>query len=148
VFRINPNGKKHLGQVIFIKDEDTFDFEPSRNADITLLNKNLYIGFDSETMIAQQVWGFCPRARWLNKELKVPLTLDGQLILSENIEAGISKNLTKNWTVNFDSKIGWVCIGDDSFSQNDVAIEFAANIIAILDRDKLKAIWLKPNFIN
>lgn len=149
MFRAKLNGNKHLGQVIFIKDEDSFDFEPSRNADITLMLNNLYLGIDSETMLVQQVWGFCPKLSWIERKLKAPLAPAGQLICSGGVQPGISKRLdkSKEWKAIFDRKTGWVCIGEQSSSQNEVAVEFAVNTIAVLDEEKLKAIWLKPNFI-
>lgn len=149
MFNVNQNGIKHLGQVIYVRSEYSFDFEPSRNADITLMINNLYLGIDSETMSALQVWGYSPKSSWINKKLRVPLSSNGKLKLSERVEAGLSKKLlgSESWKTNFDPETGWVCIGDENLSHQEIAVEFATNTIAVLDGEKLISIWLKPIFI-
>lgn len=149
MFKANQNGIKRLGQVIYVSNEHSFDFEPSRNADITLMINNLYLGIDSETMLAQQVWGYSPKSSWINKKLRVPLSSIGELNLFERVEAGLSKRLigSESWKTSFDPEIGWVCIGDENLSYHEIAVEFATNTVAVLDGEKLISIWLKPIFI-
>ncbi|MRS05087.1 hypothetical protein EG832_18015 [bacterium] len=149
MFKAINTGRKTKGQVIYEKYDYSFDFKPAQNTDITLMVGYLYLGIDSETMLARQVWGYSPSSSWTRKTLKVPTYFYGDLSLQEEIQAGLPKRLVDsgNWTTYYDSDTGWVCIGDDSFSKNDIAVEFATNTIAVLKEENLKAVWLQPVFL-
>lgn len=148
MFKAITTGIKTNGQVIYEKNDYSFDFKPAQNTDITLMVGYLYLGIDSETMLARQVWGYSPSSSWMKKILKVPTYFSGDLSLQEEIQAGLSQRLgdSENWTTYYDPDTGWVCIGDDSFSKNDIAVEFATNTIAVLKEENLKAVWLQPVF--
>lgn len=150
MFKVNNTGVNHNGELIYIKNENSFDFKPSRNADITLMIGYIYLGIDSETMLAEQIWGYSPMLGWREKRLHLPNYIVGELKLNEKIESGISKRLIsiEELQVNYDQKSGWICIGNEYVVQNEVAVEFATNTIAVLNnKDNLKSIWLKPTLV-
>lgn len=138
----------HSGELVYVINENSFDFKPSRNSDITLMIGYIYLGIDSETKLAQQIWGYNSKSSWIEKSLKIPTCYKGELILAEEIEAGLSRRLVEcgKWQTSYDKGTGWVCIGNECISLNEVAIEFAKNTIAVLDGEKLKSIWLRPVF--
>lgn len=148
MFKVNSTGAKIQGQLVYTKREYSFDFKPARAADIILMIGYLNLGIDSETMLAQQVWGYNPYTAWSEKKLSVPNSLVGELCLEKEFQAGSSKKLVENeqWASSYDTTTGWICIGDDRLSQNDIAIEFATNTIISLIDGRIKAIWLKPVF--
>lgn len=145
-FIINETGKFHSGTLIYYKDENSFDFVPSRNADISLLVGYIHIGVDSETMIVQQIWGFYPYEGWIKKPLDIPGFIEGELMVEGDIQPGMTYRLdgSEKWTVKFDSQTGWVCIGESETTKSDTVIKFADNTIAVINDSKLKSLWLKP----
>ena len=76
-FSVNPTVKKVKGSLIYRSGEYSFDFEPVQAVDLTLLYNYLQLQFDSETMIAKQIWGFNPYGGWINKELTIPKATEG-----------------------------------------------------------------------
>ncbi|OMD48447.1 hypothetical protein BSK56_11790 [Paenibacillus borealis] len=144
MFIASDNGRKLPGQLFYIKSEYSFDFKPSRNADITLMLNFLYLGVDSETMLAQQVWGYNSYTTWNERDLIQPYYFVGELRLQELIEPGTSKRLKEGWSTSYDPKTGWICIGNEEASQNDIGVEFANNTVAIVNSGELKSIWLRP----
>ncbi|QLY80375.1 hypothetical protein [Clostridium intestinale] len=139
---------KHSGELIYIYNENSFDFKPSKNTDITLMIGYISVGIDSETMLALQIWGFSPSTSWIEKKLELPTYFTGELYLKEEIEAGVSKRLIESSTVKtkYDKESGWICIGDESMLKNEIAVEFATNTIAVLSANTLKSLWVKPIF--
>ena len=148
MFKINKTAKIVEGQVIYRKNEHSFDFEPAINTDYSLMIGNLYLGFDSESMLARQIWGYHPSTGWINKGLVFPTSFPGGLQINQEIEVGMTHRLVNigEWKTYYDPKTGWICIGDDKNLQDDISIEFATDSIAVLSFNKLKSIWLKPIF--
>lgn len=132
MFEAKNTNTKYLGEVIYRRSENSFDFSPLRNADITLMIGYLYLGIDSEIMLARHIWGYSPFAGWLEKKLIVPTYFAGELILSIEMPIGISTKLGDSvcWKTYYDSEQGWVCIGDYNDSVTSIAVEFAENTIA------------------
>lgn len=145
-FKVNNTAKIHLGSLIYCKEENSFDFVPSRNADISLLVGYLHIGVDSETMTVQQIWGLQPYEGWIKKTLSIPNFIEGELVIEGNIQPGMTYRVdgSEKWTAKFDSQTGWVCIGESEIAKNDSVIKFADNTIAVINDDKLNSLWLKP----
>ncbi|MEL7648771.1 MAG: hypothetical protein AAGU76_11800 [Sedimentibacter sp.] len=145
-FKLNNTAKIHSGSLIYCKDENSFDFVPSNNADILLLVGYLHIGVDSETMTVQQVWGFQPYEGWIKKTLSIPDFIEGELMVEGDILPGMSYRVNggENWTAQFDSQTGWVCIGESEKVNRASFIKFADNTIAVINEGKLIALWLKP----
>lgn len=145
-FKVNNTAKIHLGSLIYYKEENSFNFVPSRNADISLLVGYLHIGVDSETMTFQQIWGFQPYEGWIKKALNIPNFIEGELMVEGNIQPGMTYRIdgSEKWAAKFDSQTGWVCIGENEIAKNDSFIKFADNTVAVINNDKLKSLWLKP----
>lgn len=147
-FIVIANEKMNQGNLIYRKDENSFDFVPSKNADIVLLLGYVHIGIDSETMTVQQVWGYLPCENWKIQALTVPSAIGGKLLLKGELQPGMSYKIYPNdiWDTKFDPKTGWICIGENEPVMIDSIIEFASNSVAVIAGDKLKALWLKPEF--
>ena len=81
---------------------------------------------------------------WINTNLKFPNSLKGELYVNDII---IDNNdgiwYAKNWNTYYDNKNNFICIGDYIVNIDDIAVEFCKNTIAVIDKGKLKAIWLK-----
>lgn len=149
-FKVKEYGKINEGEVIYSKEDLSFDFEPIQNSDCTLLIGYINLTFDSETKLACQVWGYNPVNTWVSMELVKPKTIKGGLYLEDIIEAGENIRLVDAgvWTTYFDKISGWVCIGNNKTEDNDVAVEFAKNTVVVINQNRLKSLWLKPYFIE
>ena len=149
-FKVKEDLEINEGKVIYVKKDLSFDFNPVYSGDYSLLIGYISLSFDSETKCACQVWGCNPINTWVNKELKKPKSIKGNLLLDAEIDSGDNKRLIEAgvWTTYFDKSIGWVCIGTYQEDKNDIAVEFAENTIAVVNDNKLKALWLRPIFIE
>ncbi|WBW98147.1 hypothetical protein [Oceanirhabdus sp. W0125-5] len=150
IFKVEEHVQINQGEVIYSKDDLSFDFEPIQNSDCTLLIGYINLTFDSETKLACQVWGYNDINTWISRELVKPNSIKGRLYLEDGIDAGENIRLIDAgvWTTYFDKNSGWVCIGNDKIEDNDFSVEFAKNTIAVTNQNRLKALWLKPYFIQ
>ncbi|WP_409069165.1 hypothetical protein ACFLKB_04855 [Clostridium sp. FAM 1755] len=150
IFKVKEHVQINEGEVVYSKEDLSFDFRPIQNSDCTILIGYINITFSSETKLACQVWGYNPTNTWVSRELIKPKSIKGGLYLEDRIEAGENIRLIDAgvWTTYFDKNSGMVCIGNNKIEDNDFAVEFAKNIIAVINQNMLKAIWLKPHFIE
>ena len=147
-FQVIRHKEIQKGEVIYVDSEKSFDFKPLLNSDISIVFGYLNLGIDSETMQAQQVWGFSPKESWQYKNIEVPKHIKGNLKLVGEYEPGLSWRVDTNkpWKSYFDNKSGWYCIGSYNLDNECVCVEFCTDTIAIMNKSILQAILLKPNF--
>lgn len=138
------------GKTIYSENDRGFDFIPKIEVDINIAIAYINLGFDSENMKGQLVWGFSPSESWIAMSDKPPVSFTGELLLLGECESGETWRLDKDemWNTHHNSKTGWFCIGDTSQEIDDTNVEFATDIIAVLQSDTLKALWFKSDFIE
>ena len=133
------------GKLVYYETGE-FAFFPSKNADIIILLDYLCLGFNSEHMIARQVWGLHPCKNWIRKHLQHPNASKGELYLDTNVEPGSVIRLEGIGNITYyDEQSGWICIGSP-FCKDCEKIEFATNTIVAIEHNKLQSLWLKPEF--
>jgi hypothetical protein len=142
IFKIN---------IVYRDDEYSFDVEPWISSDLTLVvDEYIQLDFHSYDMMAREAHGLCPHTSWILKRLNVPTYRRGQLLSLNNLEPGVGAfqiKGTENWESKFDLITGWFCIGDENTTSNDISVEFAIDVVAVIDKDEhLKALWWKPKF--
>ena len=151
-FMVDPAIKKVSGQLFYIPNDYSFDFEPIQAVEITLVFDYLQLEFDSESMLAKQIWGFNPYQGWINKKLTVPKAFEGGLVLegAENAAETPWKAIEiighGVWNTYYDKESGWVCFGDFNTNKTDQVVEFANGVIAVVANEMIRAFWLKPRF--
>ena len=147
-FQAKPGLLLHQGQPIYRKKDWGFDFEPRQvGGDCAVLVGDVEILFDSVLRSASQLRGLCPHTRWIKRSLSIPESFTGSLLLLDTtLDAPDIVRLdgTTEWSVSYDPGSGWICIGSDTYSPEDVGVEFATDSVAILHNTYLKALWLKP----
>ena len=149
-FEIIEDVKNETIKELYITAEKSFDCYPVVNVDINIAIAYLNLGIDSEDMCVKCIWGFSPRESWEEKSLNLPVARDGKLQLKGEYEAGITIRIDKDnrWNSFFDKLSGWYCIGNTTTKSQDSAVIVAKNMIIVLDKmNKLKAVWIKPEFI-
>ena len=151
LFEAEKGDLLHQGQVVYVQDDYAFNFVPAQIADCTVLIGTLelnFIFYYRDVKRASQIWGFhAPPKRWIRKELHAPSFFTGSMILlHETIEEGDIFGLegSEAWHTYYDAQTGWVCMGTDVQDKEDIAVEFATNVVAVLQKNQLKALWLKP----
>jgi hypothetical protein len=128
-------------------------------------DKCFYIGFGSLQIDVRllnynaiSVWGYCT----LNNQKKlIPpinfskignliINLDDKKASGEIIYSGISYTYSdiNEFPILFDPSNGWVCIGNHSVNNHYNYVEFADNIIAVIENSSLIALWLHPRLIK
>lgn len=136
------------GQLIYRKSEYSFDFLPSQGGGYDILIADLTITFDVSTLCAIQVWGYHPYLHWIQQKLWVPQTKEGSIQFLKNtmIDDEIAERIegTYEWPTYYDRTSGWVCIGNCECKIDDIVLEFATNIVAVINQRKLKSLWLRP----
>jgi hypothetical protein len=142
---------QHRGQLTYVLGDYAFDFLPHQTANGTVLIRDIQMSFiiDSEgRKSATQIWGYHPfHLIYRKKELCIPNFVTGNLIiLDETLEEGdiIRLEGSEEWYTCYDSSTGWLCVGDEILNKDDIAVEFATNIIAVLRHKQLISLWLKP----
>lgn len=135
----------------YIAEDYSFDMSPSESGvNFTLLLNTINLTVDNDNVVVE-IWGFCPRGRWLKGNYQVPNHHAGSLIVLDNLEPGFSYSINKDESLFNESPIyedvstGWVCAGDPQ--GNGQAVEFIKNCVAVIDDEgKFKALWLKPKY--
>jgi len=145
------NDKKSVrGLINYSEVESALDFIPKANSDIIILINYINIGFDSDTMSANQIWGFLPKESWKMQKLDIPKTIhEGELILKGEYDSGSWRvDKDKIWQTYYDTEKQWVCIGNPVIKESFFCIEILENVVAVLNESKhLKSLWVQPNFI-
>ena len=143
----------YQGQIVYRRDEWSFDFLPNQVSDFAVIVGMLNIAFivvGTSIAYACQIWGYHPHTIWIEKKLSLPISFEGNLVLRSDVVNefdNVTLEEAKRWKTYYDDAIGWVCIGDDSQDKEDLAVEFATGIIAVINKQHLKSIWLKPALI-
>ena len=72
MFKINSIARGNMGKLTYNKESKEFDTSPNINSDITILVAYINIGFDSDTMVATQIWGIHHDFNWIETEVNSP----------------------------------------------------------------------------
>jgi hypothetical protein len=112
----------------------------------------LQIEIAVDTGLALYAWGYYPNIRWTMGELQNissyarPGTFCVEVDEGLYIGEAISYVEFGEWNTVFDPHTGWACIGNYEISHTARCIEFASNTVAVIDKERLEAIWLHPLF--
>ena len=124
-----------------------FDTLPDIRSDITLLIAYVNVGFDSDTMCSNQVFGLSPAHSWIKQKLlALESSIKCALKLEEDFDYGTWRLDRQNeWKTYFDEETEWVCIGKPETRDRTINVHFIDNAIAVLNiQGELQALWLKP----
>lgn len=139
--------KSSKGQVFYNPVEKGFDTIPDVKSDITLLISYVNIGFDSDDMCSNQIFGLSPAYSWIRQKLLVPENFTRcALKLNEDFDYGTWRlDRGNEWKTYYDSDSGWICIGNPIKKGQTININFLDNAIAVLNlQGELQSLWMKP----
>ena len=147
MFKINSIARGNMGKLTYNKESKEFDTRPNINSDITILVAYINIGFDSDTMVATQIWGIHHDFNWIETEVNSPKIVEGSLQLDIDVEAGTSKRIEEanSWKTYYDSKSGWIKFGMEENESRGFCVEVSSGTILEVDKNgNLVALWLHP----
>ena len=137
------------GQAVYNKSDNFFDFISNNIGDsITLLIGYIQLTIDANTNQLVRVWGPHPYRLWKEHSLDVPKAKKGIVIIENDYEASIAyrEPEMQGWKTYYDQKSGWVCVGDPKIKET--AIMFATDIFVVIKDNEIKALWIKPKFVD
>ena len=140
--------KATAGRVIYNPKEKGFDTLPDVKSDIALLIAYVNIGFDADTMCANQVFGLSPEYSWIRCKLFEPQSLTMcALKLDEEFDYGTWRlDRDNEWKTFFDAESGWICIGNPGVVDGNINICFIDHAVAVLNtQGEMQALWMKPH---
>lgn len=146
-FLIREPQKDQNFSLIYRDDDYSFDIEPldgSGDSSIMINDLQLEIDYDGKIIY---VWGYCPLIKY-EETNEIPKNYKSNslvALLDKPPIPGISYRLNEKerWPIYINKKKGWVCIGNPR-SLGEQSIEFISNCVAVLDKQEIVAIWLKP----
>lgn len=139
------------GRIFYNTKEKGFDTLPDVKSDIALLIAYVNIGFDSDNMCVNQVFGLSPSYSWIKQKLlEPPNVVKCALELAEDFDSGIWRlDRGNEWRTYFDIDSGWVCIGNPKMVDGTTNVQFIDHAIAILNAyGELQALWMHPIVLN
>lgn len=143
-------GQPLVGKLVYRAAEYAFATEPrpaTCGASFTINEIELMLA-DEDRQRVVFVEGYCPYPGWRTSVLRPPVALPGVLrgaggpITPGGAMAVHSKD--DRWPVLVDSAAGWVRVGKGDPNEDREGVEFAPGAIAVLDGDRLRALWLRP----
>ncbi len=146
-FLINEPQKDQNFSLVYREEDYSFDVEPlDGSGDTSIMINELQLEIDHDGKIIY-VWGYCPLIKCQETD-EYPKKYQSQslvAILDKPPILGISYRLNEKerWPIYINKKKGWVCIGDPKLL-GEQSIEFVPNCVAVLDKQEIVAIWLKP----
>ncbi len=135
--------------LIFREAESSVDVSPKPVGGITSILVNyLQLEIDDEGTVLYP-WGlFNDPTTWQETPLSPVVSVRSTLVVNvpKPIIPGVSRRLNEGdvWQAYVNRREGWICLGEPSASPSCRAVEFAPNSVAVLDRSKLVAVWLRP----
>ena len=92
-----------------------------------------------------QLWGFCGLNEQMKFKSNPPEYKKGSLKVEHNLKQGFAYSINdEELPVYVNVETGWVCIGNPSDYENDNAVEFISNCIAVINNNNFSSLWLRP----
>ena len=146
-FSFTEHDSELVGELLYIQSEYSLCYSPySKNAGISILCGE-YTGLDAicETGVVTHISGYNSKHVWLPMKLDMPKAKKAELVahFDDPPLRGTGIDYNRNWYTYYDNNSQCICIGDPNVTDNDVCVEFANRIIAVLRGNDLIAIWAK-----
>ena len=98
---------------------------------------------NAKTNYVTTVSGLLPKSIWYRKKLTVPTALKGTVKVNHKDVANytIMKAL-KDEATYYDTKSGWLCIGNKKMVKNTTNVQIMDNVILVFVDNELKSLWI------
>jgi len=145
---VERSGEPVGGRLVY--DGTGFDTEPRPPGCVaSVLVNDLELMLDEDDQRVVFLTGYCPHPAWQQTTLRPPSSHRGSLRaeLDSPMMPGVSVRLhpwQEAWPILVDPVSGWVRLGRGNPDEDREGVEFAPGAIAVLEGDRLRAIWLRP----
>lgn len=144
-------GQPVVGRLVYRKAEYAFATEPrpaTCGASFAINEIELMLA-DEDRQCVVFVEGYCPHPGWRTCVLRPPVAHTGLLRADAGgpITAGAAiavHSKDDRWPVLVDPAAGWVRLGKGNPDQDREGVQFAPGAVAVLEGDRLRALWLHP----
>ncbi len=144
-------GRPVAGSLVYRPAEYAFATEPrpaTCGASFTINEVELMVD-DEEHQRVAFVEGYCPFQSWTRANLRAPGASPGVLRADAGcpITPGIATAMDSSdvrWPVLVDPRTGWIRLGAGEADGDCRGIEFAPGAIAVLEGERMVALWLRP----
>jgi len=135
------------GELLYIQKDHSLYYEPFCTcAGISILCSG-YTSFDTihETGAVIHISGLNSKTSWVKKTLNVPIAKRGSVFahFDKELSNGMGIDYDRYWLTYYDEEKQYICIGDDCTDERDDCVEFANNVIAVIRKGDLIAVWAK-----
>jgi hypothetical protein len=144
----------HLGRYIYVPDDYSIHFDESHLCEEdsqepygSLAVGTLELSISMQNGMLRFVSGYCPSRSWVASELKTPECLFGAVFVEDykTMMPGVTYPVEtiRSPVVRFDSRSGWLCIGDDYRVGDVVAVQYSDDSIVLFEHSDAKSIWMR-----
>ena len=146
-FEFHPTNTNLFGELLYLKNECSLLYRPfNPNVGIGILcGGYVELNVIYETGQVVHLSGLSPKSTWSSMEEKVPESIRGNLFVYFNtlLVKGSGVEYNRCWQTYHNEKESSICIGDYQSFPEDICIEFANDVFAVLRGNQLVAIWAK-----
>jgi hypothetical protein len=149
-FKIKPGYINENMSIVYRKNEYSFDAIPKPEGGVSsILLNDIQLEIDTEGRILY-IWGLSPYTSWISVELSPPSGKKGiiNVELDKDVIPGVAVRIGEvgEWPVFHDDKLGWICIGNAVYTNQEETIELCADCRLVINDDNLVALWIHPKW--
>ena len=150
-FAVDEKVLGRTSRLVYRAQDYAFDTEPRpSNCPYAAGVNDVELMVDDESRVVY-VTGYCPHLGWKPMTLRPPASSRGSLFLNveQELVPGQTVGVTardSRWPVFVDPASGWVCLGAPE--QRGHAVEFVTGCLAVLQDERLVALWLHPAHLS
>lgn len=146
-FRPIEEQRPAAGRLLY--EHSCFVTEPRPRGCATSISiPELELTIDDEDQRVVSVQGYCPNQTWIRTALGVPASRRASLqaVPRKPLAAGKVKARLPDgrWSAFVDTCTGWVRLGNVGSTSGEDSVQFAPGAVAVLDGERLVALWLHP----
>ncbi len=120
----------------------------SGSASLSIQTLQIEIGVATGCLLYPR--GYFPCPNWVQADLVTPAFKRGvlQSFPDRPFERGIATDIRCDgqWISTFDRELGWLRVADDGYRGKLQFIEFASDCVAGIDNDRIRELWLHPEW--
>ena len=142
-FNISFNENLKLEKVEFDKDKCLLNNGYLSGTLVTIGVSFAGLLVNPKTQKVTTVSGLLPKSIWYKKKLIVPVSKIGEVSVHHKDIANFTiMKYLKDEASFYDTKSGWVCIGNRKLVKNTTNVQIMENVILVFDNDKLISLWV------
>jgi hypothetical protein len=156
-FRWTESQRPFSGQLLYVSGDYAINFRPSQEQErdpvfwdmgcsIALQTLEVHLACGTGTLLFPS--GYFPKTMWKTGVLPAIRPQPGIVRITKpdgfTTVGAVGFKPADHWRVVWDARSGWLRFGEGEPSSDGLLIEFAEGVVAALDQEELKGLWLRP----